>query len=295
MSLIDQVRLSTPAFVVAAILLAGCGQSGLGSGAPSATREPPEQSFGPPYGPQPPAGRQVRIDGAELSTDMQTLTIGFVGGPPYLASDPCSTAYQPWLVERGEVMDVTVVQVEREHSPTLGQNQVCTSEGHFYTFRLALSSPFTGTTVNDLTGGSLFVASPPGVATANQMPAGWKLRRSFEQEPGPPPIWVEIYAPSEVAASGPYEGPGQLVLYQAFGLIGEWSDTRAEKARERGATPIVVSVNGTTQTLWQDGASGELDLSWTLGGDSFGLVGNTADMTADELVRIADTVTLTGN
>lgn len=281
------------AAVACALFIAGCSQGTAGLGA-GASREPSEQSFGPTYPAQPPAGRAVRIDRAALSDDKRTLTVDFVGGPPYLASDPCSQDYEPWLAAHGEALDATVVEVAREHVATFGPNQGCTLEGHPQTYHLALPSPFAGTTVNDLAGGTLYVARPAGLATAGWVPPNWSLQRSFEQEPGPPPIWVQVYAATDVG-DGPVEGPGQVVLYQAFGLIGEWSDVRAEKARERGATPVAVKVNGEPQTLWRDPTSGELDLGWTLGGKSFGVVGNSADLTNDGLVKIAEGVTFTGN
>jgi len=274
------------AAVACILVLAGCGQ-GAGSGLASATAEPLEQSFGPSFPAQPPEGRAVRIDTAALRADKLSLTITFVGGPGYQPSDLCSDDYEPWLAARGETLDVTVIQVAREHLGSFAPNQGCRMVGYGHTYHLALSARFTGTTVNDLAGGTLFVASPPGLATANRLPSGWSLQRSFEQEPGPPPIWVQVYAGAEVADDVPVEGPWQLVLYQAFGVIGEWSGTRAEKARERGAVQVAVTVNGEAQMLWRDPGSGELLLGWTLDGKSLGLVGNTADMTADELVKKA--------
>ena len=210
---------------------------------------------------------------------------------PYLPSDPCSAGYEPWLAARGDTLDVAVVEIPREHT---APNQACDLLGHGHVYHLALEAPFTGTTVNDLTGGTFYVVPPVGLASTSRLPSGWTLQRSFEQEPGPPPIWVQVYAASAVG-EGPIEGPGELVLYEAFGLIGEWSDTRAEKARERGAAQLTVRVSGTPEILWRDGASGELLLSWTLDGKSLGLVGNTADMTADQLVNIAEGVTVAGN
>jgi hypothetical protein len=208
-----------------------------------------------------------------------------------LPSDPCSTDYEPWVAAHGDALDVTIVQVAHVDQAVLAPNQGCTSEGHPHTYLLALSSPFTGSTVNDLADGTLFVAAPAGLASASSVPTGWSVQRSFEQEPGPPPIWVQVYARAAVANDGPLEGPGQLVLYQAFGVIGEWTDTRAEKATERGAESIDVSVNGVRQQLWSYVTTGELLLGWTLDSKSLGLVGNSADMTASELVAVAESVT----
>ena len=269
------------------VSVVACGQGAPGPGTPEATREPSEQSFGPTYPAQPPDGRRVRIDTASLSQDKLKVTITFVGGPPYLPSDPCSADYEPWVATRGDTLDVVVAEILREHTVT---SQTCPAIGIEHVYHLALAAPFVGTTVKGLGGGTFYVVPPAGLALASRLPRGWTLQRSFEQDPGPPPIWVQVYAATTVA-DGPIEGPGSLVLYEAFGLIGEWSDVRAEKARERGATQLPVHVNGAPEVLWQDGASGELLLSWTLDGASFGLVGNTADMTADQLVSIAEGVT----
>lgn len=277
------------------LLLVACVRGATGSDAATASREPFEQSFGPSYPAQPPEGSPTRIQSAELSENKQTLTVHFVGGDGFLASDPCSTDYEPWIAANGEALDVTVIQVAHEQLVSLAPNHGCRLIGYLYTYRLALPSAFSGTTVNDLAGGTLFVARPPGLAVVSHLPTTWGLQGSFEQEPGPPPIWVQVYSADEVADGDQSEGPGRLVLYQAFGAIGEWTDTRAEKARERGANHVAVTVNGEGQTLWQDGASGELLLGWTLDGKSLGLVGNTADMTADDLVKMAESVALEGN
>ena len=256
---------------------------------PAPVREAFEQTFGPEYPARPPEGRAVWIWKAELSPDRRTLTIEFVGGQPYQASDPCSEDYEPWVAPSGDRLEVKVVNVNRPYSTQLGPNTACTLVGYGHTYHLRLADPFLGTTVNDLAeGGTLYVGTPPGALVATSLPAGWALQRSFQQEPGPPPIWVEIYAPGPVGNE--WEGPGQIVLYQAFGSVGEWSDTRAIKAESRGAVAVPVTLNGTSATVWFDQASGELLLAWTLGDQSVGLIGNATDLTPQELVTIAEGV-----
>jgi hypothetical protein len=279
--------MATAVLVASCLVAAGCGSASPPGGASAATPEPLEQAFGPSYPPQPAAGRQTRIDRASLSDDKKTLTIVFVGGKGYVPSDPCSADYEPWLAVDGDRIDVTVVEVARQGQATLAPNTGCTLEGYGHTYHLALATPFTGTTVKDRSGGTLFVGTPAGLAEARAVPPGLTLRLSFEQEPGPPAIWVRVYAATDVPDTGPYEGPGRLVAYQAFGLSEEWTGTRGEKARERGAEQFSVSVNGQGETLWHDPSSGELLLGWTLDGKSLALVGNTADMSAAELVEIA--------
>jgi hypothetical protein len=278
-------------FAVVAVLVAGCVAEGPRTPDPAAEaqREPFEQTFGPEYPARPPAGEPVRIDTAELSADQRILTITFVGGKAYLASDPCSEDYEPWVALVDDELDVTVINVERPDQATLGPNIGCTLEGYGHTYHLTLSAAFTGTTVRDQTGGILFVTTPPGAMIASDVPTGWSVQRSFEQEPGPPPIWVEVYAATPVGDQ-PFEGPGRLVLYEAFGASGEWRDTRAEKSRERGGVRVAVTMNGASATVWSDAASGELLLAWTLGGHSVGLVGNSSDMTPEQLVTYAESV-----
>jgi hypothetical protein len=271
--------------IASCLLAAACGTTSPPQAA--ATPEPLEQTFGPSYPPQPPNGRQVRIDRAALSDDKSTLTVEFIGGSGYAPSDPCSADYEPWLAVEGDVLKVSVVEIARQGQATLAPDFACRLLGYGHTYHLALAAPFTGTTVKDATGGTLFVATPAGLAEPRDLPSGWTLQLSFEQEPGPPVIWVRVYAPAAVPDSGPFEGPGRLVVYQAFGLSEEWTGVRSEKARERGAEQFPVSVNGQSAALWHDPSSGELLLGWTLDGRSLALVGNAADMSAADLVAIA--------
>ncbi len=274
--------------------LAGCAYTQATPPVDAATaitiRLPLTQAFGPDYPAVAPDGRPVRIDRAELSHDQRTLTVQFVGGEGYLASDACSSDYVPWLAARADELDVAVVAVRHEQQATLPPNTSCRLVGFSHTFHLALPNPFAGTRVNDVTGGIFFVFGPQDLATIVDLPDGWSQVRTFQQEPGPPPIWVQVFAIGDVAKDAPDEGPGHVVLFQAFGESAEWTDTRAEKARERGATSSPVTVNGEERPLWSDAASGELLLAWKLAERSLGLVGNSADMTADELVDVAQSV-----
>lgn len=281
------------------LVLAACTGDAPGPAGPvdESQREPAEQAFGPDYPAQAPAGSGTRIDSAELSADQLTLTVHFIGGKPYLASDPCSEDYEPWVVKHGDELDVAVINVERVGQAHLGLNTGCTMEGHLLVYHLKLAAPFTGATVNDLANrGTLYVGTPPGAAALTEVPAGWSMQRGFEEEPGPPPVWVQVYAagPFDPLIEGPiapWEGPGRLVLYEAFGSYGEWSDTRAAKSEERGGHAVAATMNGGPATVWFDETSGELLLAWTMDGHSFGLIGNAADMAADELVGYAESVT----
>jgi hypothetical protein len=275
------------------MLLAGCNPAaGPAPGSQAAGREPLEQSFGPDYSVQRPAGSPTRVHRASLSADRRTLTVTFVGGKGYLAADPCSTDYEPWVAAHDDELDLVVVQISHPDQAKLGLNQACTLEGYGWTFHLALPRPFMGTTINDLaSGGRLLVGPLPDTAHVTALPPGWSLQAAWELDPGPPPIWVEIYGAEPIDPNGD-EGPGRLVLYQSFGIIGEWTDTRAAKSDQRGGVPVPVTFQGSAATVWVDASSGELLLAWDASGRSYGLIGNLADMTVDDLVTFAGSVAI---
>jgi hypothetical protein len=100
-------------------------------------------------------------------------------------------------------------------------------------------------------------------------------------------IWVRVYAKAPFSETDPLEGPGQLVAYQAFGSSKEWTGTRTDKARTLGAEQFPVSVNGQAATVWHVPSTGELLLAWTLGGNSLALVANSADLSAAQLLDVA--------
>ena len=273
--------------VVAGTVGACTGGPGAQGGEPGASDSGLERIFGPAYPARPAEGRTVRIDRATLSADGQLLTVEFVGGKAFDPANPCSEAYEPW-VGPGEP-DLAVAIVELPHGLSVF-GRSCSAEGYVHRYGLRLGDPFTGTTVNDAGGGALLVGPRPDTAAPERLPTGWTLRLAQADEPGPPPTWVAVYAPADIATDPPFEGPGRLVLYQAFGLTGDWSDNRAEKSRERGGRPVAVTVADRAMTLWDDPSTGELLLAWTLDGRSLALVGNRADLGPDELVRIAEGV-----
>jgi hypothetical protein len=128
---------------------------------------------------------------------------------------------------------------------------------------------------------------PAGLAQANSIPTGWTLQRSFQQDPGPPVIWVRVYAKAPVVETDPLEGPGRLVAYQAFGSSPLWTGPRTDDARAHGGEQFPVAINGQAATVWHVPSSGELLVAWTLGGKSLALVANSADLSAAQLVDVA--------
>jgi hypothetical protein len=128
---------------------------------------------------------------------------------------------------------------------------------------------------------------PAGLAESSAIPAGWTLQRSFQLEPGPPVVWVRVYAKAAIPDSDPLEGPGRLVAYQAFGSSQEWTGTRTDKARLIGAEQFPVTVNGETAAVWHVPSTGELLLAWSLGGNSLALVANITDFSAAGILEVA--------
>ena len=120
----------------------------------STTRESLEQVFGPEYPPEPPVGGEdggrLRIDSAELGPDGRTITVHFIGGPGYLASDPCSEDYEPWVGVVGIDLRVGIVSVPHPGDALLGPNEGCDAAGYSYTFHLRLPFSARGSTVRDL-------------------------------------------------------------------------------------------------------------------------------------------------
>jgi hypothetical protein len=253
--------------------------------APSASAAPSpsayDQTFGPDYPPQPPAGQRTRVDDASISADGRTLTLVFTGGSAYPPHDFCSTDYVPWVAAAGADLEVAVVLVPHADQATAPPDTGCGDIGYGYTFHLRLPAPFTGSTIRDLTGGTLWVRPPPGLVEPQALPSGWHLAYSGDEPAAEPPLWVRVYAPAGSQVAGSNGGRGQLDLYQAFG-----SATRIGGGSERST----VQFGGSKGVLLRDAASGELLLQWMVGSDGVALVANEADMTLDQLLAIAAAV-----
>ena len=271
------------AVVVLAVVAAAC-SAGPGAQAPSP--KPYEQTFGPDYPAQPPAGQLTRVDDASISADGRTLTLGFTGGLAYTPADFCSTDYAPWAAAVGADLQVAVALVSHPDQATAPPNGACADVGHGYTFHLLLPAPFTSSTVHDLAGGTLWVRPPAGLVEPASLPAGWQLRWSGDEPAAEPPLWARVYAPASSHVTGDNGGRGQPDLYQAFGA-----------ATQIGGGPVrtTVQVAGSPGVLLREPATGEMLLQWMVGPDGVALVGNEADMTLDQLLAIAAAVKPAGS
>jgi hypothetical protein len=264
--------------VTMAVVAAACSA---GPEAPSSSPKPYEQSFAPPYPPEPPAGDRARVDEATVDSDGRTLTLSFIGGAAYAPSDFCSTDYVPWVGSAGADLDVAVVRVSDPDQATAPPDGACAGAGHRYTFHLSLPAPFAGSTLHDAAGGTLWVRPPTGLVEPQVVPSGWQLRWSAEDSGAEPRLWVRVYAPAAAHVTGSNGGRGQLDLYQAFGAA-----TQIGGGPERR----IVDIGGRGAVLLRDPALGELLLQWMVGKDGIALVGNEADMTLDQLLAIAAAV-----
>jgi hypothetical protein len=270
------------AVVVLAVIAAACSA---GNGAPPPSPKPSEQTFGPDYPPEPPAGQPTRVDDAAISADGRTLTLGFTGGIPYAPWDFCSTDYVPWVASAGADLQVAVVLVPHSDQATAPPNAACPAVGHAYTFHLLLQAPFAGSTIHDVAGGTLWVSPPSGLVEPQALPSGWRLQWSGDESAAEPPLWVRVYAPANSHVTGGNSGRGQLDLYQAFGAATQIGGGPERRTVEIGGSPGV---------LLREPASGELLLQWMVGPNGVALVGNEADMTLDQLLAIATAITPAG-
>ena len=277
--------------LVLAAALGACGNVvAPGGGAVDKTgRKLLEQTFGPPYPPEPPRGRLVHIDRATIDPAREVLTVGFTGANGFLGGDGCSKDYTAWANINAEALQIAIVELE--HVQLLPVS--CLGLGFLHTHHLQLPGRFAGIEVVDRGGGTFLVGQPEDAANLAHVPPGWFV---VHEEAGccgtDPPVWVRVYSASPVGEP-PHEGPGRLAFYQAFGLTDEWQIWRAEKSEGRGGHPESVTMRGEAATVWVDDTAGELLLAWEQGGRSYALIGNSADMTVEELVGYAESLTTT--
>ena len=224
-----------------------------------------------------PAGLLVPFDSAALLDGNRVLTLQFVGGRLYSASDPCSRAYAGWAQPDGDVLDAAVVDVT---PPPPGGPIACTAEGHDRTVSIPLAQPYLGSRVRDRAGDLHFVRQPAGLVELHGLPAGWLLRSEGDVEGSPSGRWLRTYSP--LAQPNIATSKNKLDLYQAFGGPADVSGGDTEQA---------VSVNGQNATLYRSTTDGELVLDWMLGTNGLALDANEADFSVAQLIRLAESAT----
>ena len=262
------------------VLLAGCGAP-----VPSLT---PAGSSGPATQPDSlalpsqtvssPAGLLVPFDSAVLMDGNRVLTLHFVGGRLYSASDPCSRAYAGWAQRDGDVLDAAVVDVT---PPPPGGPIACTLEGYDRTVSIPLAQPYLGSRVQDRAGDVHFVRQPAGLVELHGLPASWLLRSEGDVKGSPTSgRWLRTYSPLAQPDTG--TSKNKLDFYQAFDGPADVSGGDAEQA---------VSVNGQTATLYRSTTDGELVLDWMLGTNGLALDANEADFSVAQLIQFAESAT----
>jgi hypothetical protein len=126
-----------------------------------------------------------------------------------------------------------------------------------------------------------------GVVAAR--PSGWVDLGETAALSDFPSTAGRVYGP-DGAAAPPDEGPGRLALYETFPVSDAYLQSRIERSRSGGGTPVAVSICGEATDVWQNQATGELVVGWTDRDKSDVLVGNAADFTVQELVDAAESV-----
>jgi hypothetical protein len=244
------------------------------SASASATYVPPSPKSSLP----PASGRPVRIESATLSADSRVLTLSFIGGPKYVAGDPCSKAYAGQAEEVNGVLEAAVLDVTPPaHLP---DGMACTMEGYPRSVTVTLAAPFLGSRLDDRAGYVLFLRRPAGLVEFTGIPSGWLLRSERTVEESPTGRWERIYSPD--AVPGGYPELRELDIFQSFDspvyVGGNGSDR-------------TVQVGDTTGTLNGPDNRGEMVLTWYVGADQIALVANSADFTPEALTALAETAT----
>ena len=264
--------LAVPALALVACSL-GPVTPGTPSPVPTTTPATPIQTTSVPST-TPPPGVLTRFDTAELTDAGRRLTLHFVGGAVYKASDRCSHDYAGWAEQVGDVLEVAVVDVT-PHKPV-----ACDAIGYGRSLSIQLAGPFVGSRLNDLAGYVHFVRAPDGLLELRGLPVGWLLRAEGDVEESPTGRWQRTYSPQPNPRTG--TSRNRIDFYQAFD--GPAGVTGGDEQR-------TVTVNGQNSTLYRFAPDGELVLVWAVGPDGLALVVNEADFSVGQLISLAESAT----
>lgn len=228
-----------------------------------------------------PAGPAAPIDNVTLAGDGRSLHVDFIGGREFDVNDPCSIAYDGTAKVVGDDLEIGIYP---QQHPMAQDGAVCTMEGHARSIDLSLDDPFDGVLVHDLSGQTLLLAPPPGLAVIGELPHGWSLRREESLHGSLTPRWQRIWSPDP----DPWlsDRASMFTLIQAFG--GPVETTGGDRLSS-------VHVNDQPARLAQNPSSGELVLVWSLGEDELALVGNLRDFGRDEFISLAESVAVPSN
>jgi hypothetical protein len=132
-------------------------------------------------------------------------------------------------------------------------------------------------------------AGPALAGIVELRPAGWTMLSNGVGVPGFASVQWSVYGPAgpEVPRE---EGPGRLVLYEAWPPSDAYFEQRVATSQKAGGEGIDVTVCGDRTELWTSSSTGEILVGWTYRGKSDVLVANVADYTAEQLVQSAERV-----
>lgn len=221
----------------------------------------------------------IRFESVELADDGRSVRVDFVGGPEFDPADPCSLAYEGTATIIGEELEIGIRAMQHPKAPP--PRMGCGDIGHPRTLELELERPFTGSVVRDLAGQVFHLEPPTGLARIGSLPAGWELRRQGNVLGTTTPRWERVWSPDR--DPWPAEGDSMLVLIQAFGGPVATTGGDVRRAAEVNGGPALLSVHP---------PAGEMVVVWSLGDDELALVGNLADFTEADFIRIAESVAL---
>ncbi len=261
---------------LAAVLVAACGSAPItpGPGSPSPSPLPSPSPVG-----RPSAKQAHSFETASLSPDGLDLTLGFIGGAPFVPGDPCTSDYAGWAEADGDVLLAAVVDVTPP-LPPMPDGVGCDAMGHGRTVSVRLAEPFRGVVVQGLDGSRHLLRAPAGLAVPHGLPAGWIRRSEGDESYDSVGRWRQTWSTlAELPAAG---SPGRLDLYQGFGTASGIAGGEEQRA---------VKVNGTPGVLYRSPTYGEVVLVWMLDGDGLGLEANEADFTPEALIALAERVT----
>lgn len=260
----------------AAVLLLAAGCAGP---TPSIPSQPPtslyQRTFGPAFPAGPPVEPPVRLEGAFLARDLNTVWVTFVGAGAYDARNACSEDYQAWAGLEAGALVVQVSSLEHADRATAQPGSSCTAEGYSYVFEIRLPAPFLGGEVRDRASGRLWIPPPRGIAELHAVPADWRLT-----------MFTTTATPNELGRT--YEPPDvdggrddrYLYLGQVFGGL---------PGHEVDAPVARITIHGSDVPVARNGDIGYL-VNWQLGPDGMSLISYDANMTLDQFAAIANAV-----
>ena len=250
-------------------------------GAVGASTSPFDVGTTPPtVGATPDRRRLVRLWDVTLRENGTVVRVVYLG-------DTCAKGYEGTARMVGVALEIGVYELPADPLPTpegTGGWPVCAGVGTQGVLELALEGPFTGNVVEDLSGQTLYLGPPDWLAAFGAVPEGWGLREDGNVL-GDYPRWKRVWSP--VRNPDPLRDPFLELIQSHDGPV--QVDGGSDRSR--------VEIHGRPAELQVQpnyGMTGfrELVLIWSIDGDGFALVGLSRDFSRDELIALAESITL---